>query len=584
MLTWIKRRFQLPVFEDDADTRVAGMLIVILWALIAVLIVRIATIMVENPSGAVSVAGINGAAIVLTLVMIYLTRAGHVRLIAVASVSTLWVIVSVTNFLFGGVRGVGYSSNYLILILAAGLLLSGRASLLFATASAVAGAVLYYLESNARVSPDLSTLGIGAMFSSVTPRFFIMALFAYLFHRSFTGALAQARHTKQELSKDKQALQNAQAVLENRVAEHTANLEAAAFVAREAAAIHDLEQLLRATAQLIAERLDLYYAGIFLIDEASQYAVLRAASQGGGQRMLEQHHRMPIGRGIVGSAAARGEHLIALDVDVDTEFVPNPNLPETRSEMALPLKVRERVIGVLDVQSIQPEAFSEENLSVLQMLADQVALALDNAQLLQQVRASLEAERRVSGALGADAWAEIARTRPELSQRYDPLGILPEHKQWRAEMKQALNKGETIIGQSEKGEAQTTPRTTLSIPLKPRADVSIGVLDAHAPEGMTWTRDEIAALETLAEQLAVALDSARLYEDSRRRAIYQQMTREIADSIRSATSVEQAVQRAVQEMGRVLKASEMVARIGTERDLLALDQAASSKNTQEGPA
>jgi GAF domain-containing protein len=114
--------------------------------------------------------------------------------------------------------------------------------------------------------------------------------------------------------------------------------------------------------------------------------------------------------------------------------------------------------------------------------------------------------------------------------------------------------------------------------------VSIGVLDAHAPEGVTWTRDEIAALEALAEQLAVALDSARLYEDSRRRAIYQQMTREIADNIRSATSVEQAVQRAVQEMGRVLKATEMVARVGTERDLLALDQAASSTNTQEGPA
>ena len=217
----------------------------------------------------------------------------------------------------------------------------------------------------------------------------------------------------------------------------------------------------------------------------------------------------------------------------------------------------------------------------MQMLADQIALALDNAQLLQRVQESLETERRISGALGADAWAAIARSRPELNQRYDPLGILPDDQQWREEMKQALSKGKTIVSQSEAADAQTSPRATLSIPLKPRADISIGVLEAHAPEGITWTQDEIAALETLAEQLAVALDSARLYEDSRRRAIYQQMTREIADNIRSATSVEQAIQRAVQDMGRALGASEMVARIGTERDLLSLNRATSSENTQD---
>jgi GAF domain-containing protein len=586
MPTWIKRWFQSPVFEDEEKTRVARMLNAILWAVIATLIVRIATIAITNPGGASSVMGINGAVIVLTLGMIYLLRAGHVRLVAAASVSVLWLVVSVTNFLFGGVRGVGYSSNYLILILAAGLLLSGRASILGATASAALGTVLYYLEINERVTPDVSTLEIGPMFSSVTPRFFIIALFVYLFHRSFTEALARARHNEQKLSESNETMRTMQTSLEKRVAERTANLQAAAFVAREAAAIHDTEQLLKATVQLIAERFDLYYAGIFLLDEAGQYAILRAASLGGGQRMLEQRHRMPVGRGMVGSVAVRGKHLIALEVDVDTEFVPNPNLPDTRSEMALPLLIRERVIGVLDVQSIEPQAFSEDNVSVLQMLADQIALALDNAQLFQRVQESLETERRISGALGADAWAKIARSRPELNQRYDPLGILPDDQQWRAEMKQALDKGETIVSQSATADAQTSPRATLSIPLKPRADISIGVLDAHAPEGVTWTQDEIAALETLAEQLAVALDSARLYEDSRRRAAYQQMTREIADNIRSATSVEQAIQRAVQDMGHALGTSEIVARIGTQRDLLAPDLVASNGNTQEkeGPA
>lgn len=153
MPTWIKRWFQSPVFEDEEKTRVAGMLNVILWAVIATLILRIATIAITNPGGASSVMGINGAVIVLALGMKYLLRAGHVRLVAAASVSILWLVVSVTNFFFGGVRGVGYSSNYLILILAAGLLLSGRASILGATASAALGTVLYYLEINERVTP-----------------------------------------------------------------------------------------------------------------------------------------------------------------------------------------------------------------------------------------------------------------------------------------------------------------------------------------------------------------------------------------------------------------------------------------------
>jgi GAF domain-containing protein len=420
----------------------------------------------------------------------------------------------------------------------------------------VSGRVVVYHQNPTR-SADLGgwvTTSLVFLLASVA----LMYSQDYLFQR-LSAAFVQSQDLTQELEEKGK-------ILEQRMAERTANLEAVSFVAREAATIRDVEQLLKATTNLISERFGFYYVGLFLLDEAGEYAVLRAASKGGGQRMLAQGHRMPVGRGIVGTVAAQGEYRIALDVDVDTEFVANPDLPHTRSEVALPLKARERVIGVLDVQSAEPEAFSDENVSILQMLSDQVAVALDNVLLFRQVRESLEMERRLHDQTGREAWARLVRVRSDLSHRYDPNGILPSDQQWREEMKQAMQKGETIVSQTQAEEPGS--KTTLTIPLKPRGDLSIGVLDAHAPEGVEWTQDEVAALETLAEQLAVALDSARLYEDSRRRATYQQLTREITDNIRAAASVEEAVQRAVQEMGRALGASELVAHIGTQQDLL----------------
>jgi len=166
--------------------------------------------------------------------------------------------------------------------------------------------------------------------------------------------------------------------LEQRVAERTHDLErravqmdAAAQVAREAAAIRDVGQLLDATSRLISDRFGFYHAGIFLLDEVREYAVLRAASSIGGRRMLARRHKLKVGEvGIVGHAAGRGEPRIALDVGEDAVFFDNPDLPRTRSEMALPLKVRGQVIGVLDVQSTEEAAFSEDDVAILQTMAD----------------------------------------------------------------------------------------------------------------------------------------------------------------------------------------------------------------------
>jgi GAF domain-containing protein len=257
----------------------------------------------------------------------------------------------------------------------------------------------------------------------------------------------------------------------------------------------------------------------------------------------------------VGYVTGRGEPRIALDVGEDAVFFDNPDLPDTRSEMALPLRARGEIIGALDVQSTQPAAFSDENVAVLQTLADQLALAISNTRLFQRVRESLEAERRAYSALARETWQELLRAQPALGGRYDPQGILPTNGRWSDAMKQAAQTGELVASTENTSAA-------LAIPIKVRGQV-IGVLDAQKPAGADkWTTEEITLLETLTAQLGVALESARLHQDTQRRATRERLTREITDKMRRASGVEGIVQTAVDELFEALGASRTFVQLG----------------------
>ena len=186
--------------------------------------------------------------------------------------------------------------------------------------------------------------------------------------------------------------------LEKRVADRTAELErrtvqlqTAAAAARDAAIAHDLDGLLNRATNLICERFGFYHAGIFLVDAQGEYAILRAGTGEAGREMIEHGHKLKVGEvGIVGHVTGSGEPRIALDVGADAVHFKNPYLPDTRSEMALPLKVGERIIGALDVQSTQEVAFSKDDVATLQIMADQLAMAIERTRLFEQTQAALE--------------------------------------------------------------------------------------------------------------------------------------------------------------------------------------------------
>lgn len=352
------------------------------------------------------------------------------------------------------------------------------------------------------------------------------------------------------------------ATLEERVAERTRALErralqlrAAAEVGRAAASLRDLNELLAQVTRLISERFGFYHVGIFLLDDSGEYAVLRAANSEGGQRMLARQHRLPVGeRGIVGFVTAEGRPRIALDVGEDAVFLANPDLPETRSELALPLIVGGRILGALDVQSKEPNAFTEEDVATLQVLADQIAIAIENARLFEENREALESARRAYGEVSRAGWRLISELYPELGyiaagQRVSRL----EQRPMEPLALEAMRSGQPTLTPEQDG---------LYLPVVVRGQ-AIGVLRLFKQQGV-WTEEEIATATQLAGQLGGALDSARLYFDLSRRARREQAISEIAARLTATTQVENILETTVQELGRIFEGSEIVLQLGSD--------------------
>jgi GAF domain-containing protein len=310
--------------------------------------------------------------------------------------------------------------------------------------------------------------------------------------------------------------------------------------------------------ELIHERFDLYYVGLFLLDEAGEWAVLRAGTGEAGQAMLNRGHRLQAGGGsMIGWSVANAQARVALEAGADAVRLATAELPDTRSEAALPLRSRGRVLGALTVQSTQPGAFDQDAVDALQLMADQVAVALDNARLFAQSQAALEAVNRASAQLSREVWANLLKTRGDTGYRSTKYGVTDAGDIWRPEMEQAFKETRTVQANGSAG----GPILPLAVPIKVRGQ-TIGVVDTHkSSEAGDWTPEEVAVLETLAEQLGVALESARLYQDTQQRAIRERMIGEIASRMRESLDMETILRTTADEIYQALGLEEVTIRL-----------------------
>jgi GAF domain-containing protein/HAMP domain-containing protein len=334
--------------------------------------------------------------------------------------------------------------------------------------------------------------------------------------------------------------------MEGRIQERTATLEkltgdlrASAEVAQAATTILEPNALLSHIVELISQRFDFYHAGIFLLDDTRTEAVLQAASSMAGKRMLARNHKLRLGQGIVGHAIQDGEARASQIVREDSAYYNNPDLPETRAELALPLRARGQVIGALDVQSDIENDFTGDKVALLQTLADQVALALENANLYQETQQRFEEMRHLYSDYSRKAWDEVMRNRGGVSYRYTPeTGVQfdPSQTEYSADNFQTLQ----------------TDENTLAVPIKVREQI-IGIMKVRKPAGnLEWTPENLGLLDSITEQLGVALDSARLFSETQQQAQRERLVGEINARMRQTLDVEAVVRTATNEIYQAL--------------------------------
>lgn len=340
--------------------------------------------------------------------------------------------------------------------------------------------------------------------------------------------------------------------LENRVIERTRELErrsnllkAVADVGKAITSFRDLSELLQQTTYLIHENFGYYHIGIFLLDEHKEYAVLSATNSEGGRRMLEKQHQLKIGEtGIVGYVTQHAKARIALDVGKDAVYFDNPDLPQTRSEMALPLVISGQILGALDVQSTEPQAFSEEDSATLQILAEQLAVAIQNANLFTETEKALDASRTAYSEVSREAWSKILRNQ----QRIGFIATPPTTTQTYSEtlepsLAKAFETGDIIIGKDN---------LTISIPVKVRGKAIGAIRLKKAEISEAWTQEETNLAIALSDQLSGALESARLYRESQQRGARESLVSDISARISAISNTEAIVRETVQELGQTL--------------------------------
>lgn len=376
-------------------------------------------------------------------------------------------------------------------------------------------------------------------------------------------------------------------------------VQIASEIAREISSALNLDELLLKSVNLILDRFNFYHAAIFLIEAGENIAVIREATGEAGAQMKRVGHKLAIGsKSIVGYVAGQGEPLVVNDTAKDATHLPNPMLPDTRAEAAIPLKVGERILGVLDVQSTTPYSFSPSDISTFQTLADQLAIAVNNTELFAEIQEHLSQHRLLhhittSAASGTTLEEALASAVKGLQVTLggDRVSILLSDderknlvvKAWVGYSEDATNLtipiGSGITGwvathrkplrvndisqDTRYIQVSANTQSELAIPLIFRNDI-LGVLNVESEQIGAYNENDEEMLGTLAGSLAAIIANARLVDQIRKQAERERLLNEISSKIRRSTDMQTILSTTIQELHRVTGARRAQISIGTK--------------------
>ncbi|RLD09899.1 MAG: hypothetical protein DRI56_03475 [Chloroflexota bacterium] len=353
-------------------------------------------------------------------------------------------------------------------------------------------------------------------------------------------SLQESRSLADELEKTASQLQKQTTVLEHR----SQTLETSVQINHAVSTILDAEQILYQTAKLAKEKLDLLHVGILLANKSGTEVSLRASYGGGGHTIPAPGYRIPLGDGLINWVITNSQPR-AIAEHEDASSLLQMKLSDARSYAVLPLRTREKILGVIVMQSQEPQNFDSNTLTTLQIMTDHIATQLDNAQLFAERENALEAERRAYRESSQSDWKNFMRAQTRAGYRRDQYGI-------------------TTVKSTSKTRQKNTPTTFQSIPIQVRGQI-IGYVDAQKSSAAeAWSSTEKDLLETLAGRLAATLDTARLYEETQQRAAEEQLIGEVTTRMRETLDIEVILKTAAQELRSVLDLAEVEVRMGTE--------------------
>ncbi|MBV6400560.1 MAG: hypothetical protein CNIPEHKO_00852 [Anaerolineales bacterium] len=467
-----------------------------------------------------------------------LSRYGYTRTAGVLLISLLWATANGSAAFGVGIRDDSFLGNFIVL-LAAGLIIGWRGALAFSALTVVAGFGLAYAEVNQFFQPaeyftspytKLITVGV------------IIVIFAGLMAfilSSLEGAITRAQASARNLESVNRDLRLARARLEENQAEllvaneqlkrRAERIGGIAAIAKTITVVQEIERLLPVVVEAVSDRFKFEHVGVYLLEDSGQSAALSASSSDEGRQSQLDGNRVKVGsESLIGFVTDRGEPRVGHPAEKNPQGFEHP---EARSLLALPLKTRELVIGALDIQSAQEAAFTQEDVATLQILADQIAIAIQNARSSERARGALQQAEIASRQLIGKGWKEIAGSAETKGYRYDGIKL------------EALQEN-TKPAQAENG---------VTVPVRLRGQV-IGRLRINpADQTRQITDDENAMAEATAERVALALESSRLLEEAQSRAQREAFLGELSSKLSASYQLDSIVRDTVEELGKSLR-------------------------------
>ena len=308
-------------------------------------------------------------------------------------------------------------------------------------------------------------------------------------------------------------IQNLSGELSEQSTRHNRDMQIVTNIGRETATLYDIDSLMQRSIELICNELGFYHAQIFLVDDARVNAVLVNSRGEAGQKLLEKGHKLAVGsESIIGTVTSKGIPVIVNDTITDKGLHGyNPFLPDTRAEMALPLIIGTDIIGALDVQSTEVNVFHEQDLPMFQLIADQLAVAINNTQLRRQTDQTIEQVNHLNRQLTRKVWAEAE----------EALGLDVNYTYNLMDIRSA--------------EQEDFPEGAIVAPIIIRGE-TIGTLNAAPPENQSFSEGDQAIIRAVAQRVALAIENARLFQETQVVLSETEVLYELSRQLSEATS------------------------------------------------